>query len=467
LVKTLLRGGAVRPSTREQVSWLATWSLAQVLLVGAPTFLRAQRFCFSNFDLGIYSQALAHLSWRTPNPWLSGRQLFLFNDHLDPVLALVAPFTRLAPAVQVGLVAESLFMVLALLPLLVLARAGRLSRRAWWLLGSLQALHVGVTHALGFPFHPTTWAALPMAALGAALLLERHGWALAWLVVLLTCKEEFPFVGLALGAGLLVAGPRRLGAAMLVTSGLWLLGVYGVRPYVLGPVMAYAAQPFDPNVSRLSPKALQGFGDLVVALVPVSVWLGVQRAPAPRAWLLALPLAPLLGIRFLSAAWGDHYGAVVTSCAVMVLAALLAGREVPRWLLAVTVALVLVGNERPLRALWADLRADVASQSPGCATMPGRVEAVRSALELARALPGPLLVGGNLLPWLAERGDVFAVDGPAPAQLNPATILLEKPPRGDRWAVTNERSLAVIAEARAKAVRVLQDDAFVFLAVLR
>lgn len=459
----------MRPSKWEQVAWFATWSLAQVLLVGLPTFLRAARFCFSNFDLGIYSQALAHLGWRTPNPWLSGRQLYLFNDHLDPVLFLVAPWARVWPAVQVGLVAESLFAVLALLPLLVLARAGRLSSSGWWVLGALQALHVGVTHALGFPFHPTTWAMLPMAALGAALILERHGWALVWLLVLFATKEEFPFVGLALAAGLLVAGPRRLGWQVLALSVGWALVAYVARPLALGPVMPYAKQPFDPMLPRLGRQALLAMGDFVVAFVPLMAWLVATRRrwAAGRAWLLALPLVPMLSIRFLAVAWGNHAGAVVTASAVMLLAALIGTRQVPRSLVALTVAVVVAGNERALTALAADLLNEPAAQAVGCPAMPGRVDAVRAGLEEARTQPGPLLVGGNLLPWLAERDDVFAIDGPAPASLVPRVLLVEKPPRGDRWAVSSERNRALIEQSRLAAVQVLRDDEFVFLAVLR
>ena len=189
------------PSRRQLIGWWSTWALVQLLLVTIPTWLRARAFGFSNYDLGIYSQALARLARDPPNPWLSGRQLHLFNDHFDPILFLVAPFARVFPAVQVGLFVEALCALLALLPLAWLAGEGKLTLRALWLLGGVLALHPGVTQAMGFPFHPTAWAMAPMAWLIAALALERWGIAFLALLLLFSCKEEFPFAGLAHAVG--------------------------------------------------------------------------------------------------------------------------------------------------------------------------------------------------------------------------------------------------------------------------
>jgi hypothetical protein len=116
-----------------------------VLLVSAPTWLRARAFGFSNYDFGIYSQAVARLALDPPNPWLSGRQLYVFNDHFDPILFLTLPFARVFPAPQVGLITEALCALLALAPLAWLARAGRIAPRTTWLLGGLMSLGIGVT----------------------------------------------------------------------------------------------------------------------------------------------------------------------------------------------------------------------------------------------------------------------------------------------------------------------------------
>ena len=453
------------------------------MLVTIPTWLRARSFGFSNYDLGIYSQALARLARDPPNPWLSGRQIHLFNDHFDPILFLLAPFARLFPSVEVGLVVESLCAVLALLPLAWLAREGKLSLRALWLFGAMLTLHPGVAWALGFPFHPTTWAMAPMAWLLAALILERWRVTLFALGLLLACKEEFPFVGLALSPFLFLRAPRRVAWSFVSISAAWGLFALVIRPRVLGEVMPYASLPFrglEDGIgaflsTRLTASALGTMGDLLVSFVPLLGWLAWERArsspvsPTRSEGLLLLALVPMLGIRFLSVAWRDHYGAVVIAAAVLGLAALVQTRVVPWLVLISTLALLLINDEvllrRELKA-WSGARGWAAST--GCEDEPGRAAAVRAAVEKVRDVKGPLFVSGNLVAWLAERDDVYAFGGPQPDTLLPRAVLLERPPCGDTWARPLDERQALFTQWRSRTdVTVLVDDAFSFAAVLR
>lgn len=461
-----------RPSRRQLVSWFGTWALVQLVLVTLPTWLRARGFGFSNYDLGIYSQALARLARDPPNPWLSGRQIHVFNDHFDPILFLVAPFARVLPAVQVGLFVEGLCAVLALLPLAWLAHEGKLSLRALWMFGGVMALHPGVTQALGFPFHPTAWAMAPMAWLLAALALERWRVALLALVLLLSCKEEFPFVGLALSPFVFLRAPRKLAWTFSSVSAVWGLFAIVLRPKLLGEVMPYASQPFrglEDGVgaflsTRFSVSALKAMGDLLVSFGPLLAWLLWERwkkkAPFPL-WLFAA-LVPMLGIRFLSVAWRDHYGAVVAAAAVVALAVVVQERVVP-WVVVIATLVILAINGESL--IKRDVRALSGAQgwaaSVGCEDSPGRTSAVRAAVERVREVPGPLFVSGNLLPWLAEREDVYAFGGPQPETIVPRVVLLERPPCGDTWARTLEERQALYGELKAKS-RAIIDDEFVF-----
>lgn len=464
-----------------------------------PTWLRARGFGFSNYDLGIYSQALARLAVDPPNPWLSGRQIHLFNDHFDPVLFLVAPFARIFPAVQVGLFIEGLCAVLALLPLGWLAREGKLSLRALWLLGGVLVLHPGVTQALGFPFHPTVWAMAPMAWLLAALWLERWRTALVALVLLLACKEEFPFVGLALSPLLFLRAPRRVAGAFVAISAAWGLFALVLRPRLLGEVMPYASMPFaglDKGVGaflavRLSSSAMAGMGDLLVSFVPMIIWFGWSRVrskagvqglrakgrgafsladrsspaePRDHLWLFAA-LVPMLGIRFLSVAWRAHYGAVVVAAAVIAFASVVQNRVVPWVVVISTLVLVGINDEQLIKRDWRSVTgAHGWAASTGCVDSEGRAVAVRAAVERVRSMKGPLFVSGNLLPWLAERDDVYAFGGPQPDSIKPRVVVIERPPCGDTWARPLEEREALYARWRASSTAAI-DDEFVFVGV--
>jgi hypothetical protein len=434
-----------------------------VVLISVPTWLRAHHFGFSNYDFGIYSQGLARLALDPPNPWLSGRQIFLFNDHFDPILFLGVPFARVFPAASVGLIIEATCGVLALGALWWLAANGRIALRAQWTLSLLLALNVGVSQAMGFPFHPTTWAMAPMAWLLAALILERWRVALVVLVLLFACKEEFPFVGLALVPFVWTRAPRRVAVTWLVLSAAWGLFAFVLRPMWFGDVMPYASQPFRATwAERFSPAVLAGAGDLLVAFVPLILSLIIGKARSRPALLLSFSLLPMLGIRFLSMAWRDHYGAVVAAAGVLVLAAWMAER-VPAWTTVVaTFALVLLTNESLLRR---DFKSVTGAQgwgaSSGCDDVPERQAAVARAVELARSAPGPLLVSGNLLPWLGARNDVFAFGGPQGDSVTGNTWVLEQPACGDTWAVSAEQRAALVSAARARLV--LVDDGFVIV----
>ncbi|MFT3712672.1 MAG: DUF2079 domain-containing protein [Archangium sp.] len=428
-----------------------------------PTWLRAHHFGFSNYDFGIYSQGLARLALDPPNPWLSGRQIFLFNDHFDPILFLGVPFARLFPAASVGLIIEALSGVIALGALWWLAANQRLSTRAHWTLSVLLALHVGVSQAMGFPFHPTTWAMAPMAWLLAALILERWRVALVVLVLLFACKEEFPFVGIALIPFVWSRAPRRVAATWAAISALWGLFAFVLRPMLFGDVMPYASQPFRSTWSeRFAPGVLAGAGDLVVAFVPLIIWLLISKARSRPALLLSFALLPMLGIRFLSMAWRDHYGAVVAAAAVLVLAAWMEARTPAWWAIALTFGLVLLTDESLLRR---DFKSVSGAQgwgaSSGCDDVDGRRAAVAAAIELARKAPGPLLVSGNLVPWLGERSDVYAFGGPQGDGFSGGTWLLEQPACGDTWAIPREERERLAALARSR--RVLVDDGFVIV----
>lgn len=452
----------------------------QVLLVSVPTWLRAHHFGFSNYDFGIYSQGVARLALDPPNPWLSGRQIFLFNDHFDPILFLVAPFARVFPAAEVGLVVEALCALLALLPLAWLAKHGRITNATHWLLTALLALHLGVTQSLGFPFHPTTWAMAPMAWMLAALILERWRTALVALLFLLACKEEFPFVGFALIPFMWTKAPRKWTWTWIALSAAWGFCAFILRPRLVGDVMPYASQPFQGAVSdRFAPHVLAGAGDWLVAFLPLIIWLVAKKksgdekgekeklSPSPSGRgagvrehiFLSLTLAPMLGIRFLAMAWRDHYSAVLTSAAVLILAAWIGSELKPRWWLTALTLIIVLINAEPL--LKRDFKSVTNEQgwgaSHGCEDIDGRSKAIADAVELARKAPGPILVGGNLLPWLAERSDVYAFGGPQGDTVNAVTYLLEQPRCGDTWARALEHRELDAYRARSKPRVIIED----------
>ncbi|NTX40046.1 DUF2079 domain-containing protein [Myxococcus sp. CA033] len=446
--------------------------LVWFVFVVAPVWIQAAHACFSHFDLGIYTQALARMSLAEPNPWLTGRQVYIFNDHFDPILWVVRPLVEVLPPMWASLVGEALFVLLAVAPLLWLQARGLLSRAATGLMAAFLLLTPSAVEALKFPIHPTTWSALPWVMTGVAFHLRRNGWLLVSLVLLFMCKEEFAFVGIMLTVALWLRGERRFAVGVGVLSLLWLAGVYGLRPWLLGPSEDYGVrlrQGMEGGflhylTLRLAPVHLSRVGTLLLLLLPLGVWAWRERLKPDWAWLLVL--LPMLGIRFLGMAWRFHYGVPLMAAALMGFLPVLRARKPPAWVLVSTGLVLLFSNEVNLRQFTRTL---VSSRTypRQCPGDPERLASISRGVDvLTQNRAGLALLGSNFVALLADRDDIYAVGGPQPADGRVYEwVLVEKPPHGDVFPLSSERIQELIDVWRTDAgTQIVIDDANVFLA---
>ncbi|RKH52978.1 DUF2079 domain-containing protein [Corallococcus sp. AB050B] len=441
------------------------------VVCAVPMWAKNARYCFWHYDMGIYTQALARLSFQDPNPWLSARQVFIFNDHFDPVLWLARPLvTGLSPS-QAAVVAECLAVLLSTAPILWLHHRKLLDRGATFLLCTLLLLNSGVQSAMAYPVHPTTWAVFPWTLLAVAYCLRRPGWMLFALALLFSCKEEFPFAGVMLAGGLAWRGERRAALAVGVLTVAWLAFVFAGRPALMGPVVDYGGrllpkpgQPLTAFLSeRLTPRHLSNAGSMLLIFVPLALWAWREKWRPDAVWLSVL--LPMLGIRFLGMAWRDHYGAPLLAAAAMVPLPLLLKRRPPVWVLAGTALLLLTTNESVLRRTWRAM-AEPESFPAYCPDTPQRLASVGQGVKTLLENPeGRVLLSGNLVAPLAARNEIYAVDGPQPpGTLRYAWVLVEKP-GGNTIPTSPERMEELIARWRkAPDTRLLIDDAHVFFA---
>ncbi|MFB1485062.1 DUF2079 domain-containing protein [Corallococcus sp. RDP092CA] len=463
------------PSESRQRWWSLLVLPGLVLLwlgvVVAPVWLQAARLCFASYDLGIYTQALARLSFQEPNPWLSVRQVHVFADHFDPVLWLARPLVAVLPAKWAGLVAEAAFVLLSLAPLVWLQARGLLDRASTALLAALLLFNPGTTAALTFPIHPTTWAMLPWTWLAVAYGLKRTGWMLAALVLLFACKEEFPFVGLVLAGGLWLRGERRAALAVFALSAAWLAFVFVGRAGWLGQTVDYRSRLLpEPGQGwgaylreRLGGKQLSRIGTLLAAFLPLGIWAWRRKWRPDPLWLALL--LPMLAIRFTGMAWRFQYGAPLMAAVVMVFLPLLRQHRPPAWVLVATGLLLYTTNDNTVRAAGRTLFTPAVFPAHCPATAP-RLASVRRALDVLAENPGGrVLLEGNLVAEAGARDDVFAVGGPQPDDLVYDLVLVEKPPAGSVWPLPAGRMEALIDEWRSgPGTQVLVDDAHVFFA---
>ena len=442
--------------------------LAAAVLV--PVWLKAADARYHNYDLGIFAQALHRFSLADPNPFLGALNARIFSEHLDPVFIPFAPLARVLRPDFAALFAEHLLVLLAPLPVILLARRGRIPVSLAWIAVPYLLFNRGLLSALDFPVHPTTWAATFAVGFAAALLSGRLALVLPAAVLLMACKEEYPFAVFMAGGVLLFGRGRRTGIWLIAISCVWLALAFILRPWLTGPTQPYAARILDPLVAdplgllwrRLSdPKPLGRLLELVAPVLPLVVWQVRSR----RGWNLPLLAAalPLLAIRFIDQAWKFHYVAPLGAFAVAAVFAGDARQRVPRGVVVLSLVLlagIAAGPTAKIAAAYGDRLAPTGAQRT-------RREALSDAAARLRADPaGGIRVAGNLFPGLADLPGIFQLGGVQRAAHGSFRwILAEKPPAGDPWPLTDAELDAMIGRwRRTKGIRIHRDDEGLFLA---
>ncbi len=460
----------------------------------------------SFYDLGIYSEALSRIHAGDWNPSIPGRNIFIFNDHFDPVLIPVSFFTRWISPPVLGMISEYLVLLLCWFPLNRLVKAGRISEQTATFGFAFIALNHATTDALQTPFHPTTWGMLPLMFLLSSVWLEETWMMILSLLALFCCREEFPLMGLSIGFMMMVmrSGKKQTltGALTLVLSMAWAGFVFFIRPKVFaGDIVSYGSplilkalrHPFEAIASNLSPSMIRFFLERTLPLFLLLRWRDLKANFRWFAFML-LATSPVFLIRIASRQWAFHYG---TAPLIALLFALLPALESS---ISSRASLLTLTRSDRLRnglaygmlfVIFMSELVKLSSQSliqtsPTSAlhqrfpNLPGRTQALarsKDALEHdlreSRQASGDgqspkLLVENNLAAPLLlhpEGRTVYFSGGPQPATVEPYDyIWVEKPPFGDPWPLDLSKVEKLIQTARSTpGAQLIQDDEFVFL----
>jgi uncharacterized membrane protein len=296
-------------NSRRAVAALVTGFALAYALFG---LLRHWHFGSSAYDLGIFDQAVWHLSrLEAPASTISGFSNIL-GDHFYPMIALFAPLYWIAPAPEILIVAQAILLALSIVPVFVFLR-DRLPAGPALMLSAAYALFWGVQSAMAFDVHEMAFAPLVIAT--AILAADRRHWGSLWIAaaLLTLVKEDLIPILTMLGLLLMASGARRHGALLAAASLIAFVVVVRIvipsfaASGVFSVGSAYAdivARPWTIPVTLLTPS---------IKMRTALLWL------APFAFLslgspLALLLVPLALERFLSSSpnhWGTafHYSA--------------------------------------------------------------------------------------------------------------------------------------------------------------
>jgi len=295
---------------KQSVAMIAVGFAIAYALVG---LFRHWHFDSSAFDLGIFDQAVWHLSrFELPASTISGYSNIL-GDHFYPILALFAVPYWIAPAPETLIVAQAVLLASSIVPVFLFARR-RLPVRPALGMCLAYGLFWGMQRTAMFDVHEMAFA--PVLIATAILAIDCLSWRVLWMAsaALMLVKEDLiPLVG-AFGVLLIFSGARRQGLLLIMVSLSTFLAVVTVVIPSFSDTGAWNTGSAYHDLWRRPWTAPAILLDAAPAkLHTVVFWLapfGFLPLCSPLGWLLT----PLAAERLLSSApshWsaGGHYSA--------------------------------------------------------------------------------------------------------------------------------------------------------------
>ena len=450
--------------------------------------------CHSYYDLGIYSDALRYLSLSNWNPFIPGRNIFIFNDHFDPILIPMSYFSTWVPPPFLGMSLEFLSIAACWFPIQALIHRQKISLDLGVFSYAFLILNQASVDALLTPFHPTTWAVFPLVCVFCFYILERYWAVLVFLIVLFACREEFPLVGITLGTLLIwdqflknKKGLDGKGVVILAVSFAWTFFAFGLRSKVFpgehsqyGKVILeqFFSDPGDTILKYWSMGFLRMF---LVRCVPIFLLLDYIKLRKEWGTIFRFLWigSPILAIRFISAQWAFHYGTAAVIVFYFMFFSTLAKSTPSRLRLGFAYGVLAIGFFGPLAQKFQLVFFDppISRETPKrCTTDKMRLKEIEKAQTWV-ALSGKkkILLENHLAvtQMLASRrlgaGDqsIFIVGGLSSAKVGPFdVVLVEKPSWGDPWPVGMVRLKELIEFwSHQPDLELITDNEQVFLAV--
>ncbi len=293
------------------LAFLAIWPLG--------TNLKAIYYnCYNAIDFSIYQQAIYDIwTLQVPNPFVSIRNVKIFNDHFDPVIYLAVFFTAIfGQGFQQLLVFEWAFFATLLLSIAFLFRDNLKEAIPYLFCTILTKLFLV---SFLYPIHPSTWACLPLFWLTYFIVKDKKLAVALAIPVLCLFKESYAFALFPLSFYYVWKRELKVAASIAVITLPFIAFELHFREVFLGPTVNYGGRIFGPlrqnPVSFLKDMAL-GFNPLpflkmfypFIACLAFSL-KGLKERSLGRLFAVFSVFAPLLLLQIWRNDTHHHYGA--------------------------------------------------------------------------------------------------------------------------------------------------------------
>ena len=438
----------VRPAVVNRTERLAL-SAVTLFFGGAYALnglFRHWRFDSGAYDLGIFDQAVWHLSrFEAPASTIRGFNNLL-GDHFSPVIALFAPLYWIAPHAETLIVAQAALLAASIVPVFLFIRS-RLPFEPACAMAVAYGFYWGIQRTADFDVHEMAFA--PLAIASAILVMDRGRWRVFWIAVATIALVKEDLIPLAGGFGvyLILIGERRRGGILIASSIAAFALVVGIVVPALNDAHGYGytsayegflARPWLLPITLVTPAVkvrtallwLLPFGllslasPLAVLIVPLALerllsanethWGTIFHYSAPIAPIVAMSAADGLSriSRRLGAA--PHVVTAVAAAAVL-LSSILPGHQ-PHWQLFVPDHYRLATFEEPGRTVLGLIPADAS-----------------------------IVAQASIVPHMSQRRSIFVLDARAPD----ADYVVAASPLNP-WPAANFDELRALLEERRR-----------------
>jgi uncharacterized membrane protein len=327
------RAGVVR----RQAVGVGVLTAVVAVVYSVYSLVRFWAFRTTTYDLVIFDQAVRSYSHlHLPTAIVKGvhngfgAHFNVLGDHFSPILALLAPLYWIHDGPQTLLIAQSVLLALAIVPLWAYTRR-RLGIWPAYCASCVYALAWPVAETLAFDFHEMAFA--PVLSM---LMLERHQAGRRWQCAaaagaLLLVKEDMGLLVAGFGLYLLTRPGERRRAAVFVGAGLfwtWLASRVLIPAFGGSADYYWAYDALGRDLPDAAVDALTHPWTVLRLLVTPEVkattmlWLVAPLLLLPLASPITLAVLPLLAERMLSSRFGHwweprfHYNVALTALLV-------------------------------------------------------------------------------------------------------------------------------------------------------
>jgi uncharacterized membrane protein len=404
------------------------------------------------------------------NPFLSTRNINLFNDHFDPILFLFAPITSFVRPDVLAIRLDMISLMVASMAPVWLGSRGLLDKRSALWAFFLILFSPMTLRAAYFPAHPGTWSLAPLAWLLAFLFANKQKASLLVLLILLTCKEEYPVIAAGLAVIIWIQGRTRLAVGFMIVSLLWGLGVFVLRPLYLGQSDYYTSAVLSgegitsPDLWMMFQKASWVIIYLFVPVLMINGIRSLKEAIASYSSLFWIPVslaALLFVIRLSGGYWDNHRLAPLSIAAAFMIVGCSPRQEMTSLQKYMTLAVLLYFSASSL-----EFGSRVWRSRPfknHCPHVSSRIESIqRSVRYLENSGARNVLASGNLVPRLASLPGISQVG--ASAANDAKFLFIEKFSERNTWPLSKQEFSDIENQWRTRPdVLVVEDDQHVLL----